>query len=76
MAHGGVLGPLRSGSLHHAVSFPFRGFDTKFEPSILKNFGFFGVGLCGTLMGLWGLNEKRFCIHFSYSTLFSHIEED
>ena len=38
--HGGVLGPLGTGSLHHAVSFPLRGFVTIFEPSISKILGF------------------------------------
>ena len=39
-AHGGVLGPLGTGSLHHAVSFPLRVFVTIFEPSISKTLGF------------------------------------
>ena len=40
VAHAGVLGPLHSGSLHHAASFPFRGFNTKFDPSFSKTLGF------------------------------------
>ena len=36
MTHGSVLGPLSSGSLHHAALLPLRGFDTKFKPSISK----------------------------------------
>ena len=39
-AHGGVLGPIHSGGLHHAVSFPFRGFAKKFEPPISRPLGF------------------------------------
>ena len=50
-AHGGVLGPLRSGSLHHAVSFPFRGFQTKFEPSISKTLVFMAWGCFGAVLG-------------------------
>ena len=53
-AHGGVLGLLRSGSLHHAVSFPFRGFDTKFEPSISKTLVFMAQGCAGPLWGCRG----------------------
>ena len=36
----GVLGPIRSEGLRHAAPHPFRGFDTKFEPSISKTLGF------------------------------------
>ena len=47
MAHVGVLGPLRTGSLHHAVSFPLRGFITKFEPSISKTLELRGRAVWG-----------------------------
>ena len=46
-AHGGVLGPLRTGNLHHAVSFPLRGFITKFEPSISKTLELRGRAVWG-----------------------------
>ena len=36
----GVVGPLRSGSLHYAALLPLRGSHTKFEPSISKTLGF------------------------------------
>ena len=39
-AHWGVLDPICPGGLHNAAPLPFRGFDTKFEPSISKTLGF------------------------------------
>ena len=39
-AHEGVLSPICSGGLHHAVPLPLRGFATKLEPSISKTLGF------------------------------------
>ena len=39
-AHGDVFGPVRLRGLDHAVPLPFRGLDTKFEPSISKTLGF------------------------------------
>ena len=48
VAHGGVLGPLGSGCLHHAVSFSFRGLDKKFESSISKTLGNSDVKKSGT----------------------------
>ena len=39
-AHGGVLGPLCLGILHHAAHLSLRGLDTKFESTISRSLGF------------------------------------
>ena len=53
-AHGGVLGPICSGVLHHAAPLPFRCFDTKFEPSMSKTLGFMAWGCFGAVKGPLG----------------------
>ena len=54
-AHEAVVGSLRLGGLYHAAPLPFRGFATKFEPSIEKTSGFVAWGCFGAVLGLfWG----------------------
>ena len=66
VAHGGVLGLLWSGSLHHAVSFPFRGLDTKFELSISKTLVFTLQGCAWDPYGAVGAKQNKILHRFFF----------
>ena len=64
MTHGSVLGPLCSGSLHHAALHPLKGFNTKFKPSISKTSGIMAKGCFGAVLGTlrartWGCSRSH-----------------